>query len=189
MTRCKCTEEDHLCLKVLLKKSCLFYYDTLPLITVKETHKWMKEKGYKSMCILPEMDIFSRDPILKGCRGCPPGNIPELYNLDSCPNQYFHKVVCCHVRYTHSLHKFYLKRFSIATPKKGTSTYLRIFDPIDGVTPPSKRTISDMYDVLTSIQYIVEAKFCTIPDVNNVKTCRRGVEGKFGGARTEIMGK
>ena len=80
----------------------------------------MKEKGYKPMWILPEIDIFADNHGLKIYRGCPPGNSPELLNIDSCLDKYLNKVVHCHVRYTHSLHKFDPKKFSIATPKKGT---------------------------------------------------------------------
>ena len=29
------------------KNSCLFYHDSLSLMTANETRKWMKEKGYK----------------------------------------------------------------------------------------------------------------------------------------------
>ena len=52
--------------------------------TSKETHNCMKEKGYEEMWILPEMDIFTSNPVLKRYRSCPPGNIPELCNLDYC---------------------------------------------------------------------------------------------------------
>ena len=62
-------------------------------------------------------------------------NIPELCNIDSCLKADLHKEVDCHVRYTHSLHKFYPKKFSIEIPKKGKQAYLKIFDPIDGVAP------------------------------------------------------
>ena len=79
-----------------------------------------------------------------------------------------------HVRYTHPLHKFDPKRFSIAMPKKVTSTYLLIFDLIDDAAPSSKHIISDTYDVRTSIKYIAEPKGCTIPDVKNVKNSRKG---------------
>ena len=48
--------------------------------------------------------------------------------------------------------------FSITTPKKGTSSYLQIFDIIDGVAPTIEKIIYDMYDLLTSIKYIVEAE-------------------------------
>ena len=70
--------------------------------TAKNTHNWMKEKGYEEMWILPEMDIFTSNPVLKCYRSCPPGNIPELFNLDYCLNRVLHKAVYCRVRYTHS---------------------------------------------------------------------------------------
>ena len=88
-------------------------------MTEKGNLKWMKEKRYKIICILPEMYLFSRDLLLKHYRGRPPENIPELCNIDSCLKEYFYKAVDCHVRYTHSLHKFDPEFFSIATPKKG----------------------------------------------------------------------
>ena len=127
------------------------------------------------------MDLFASIPVVKRYRGRPPGNSPELYYLDSCLNKDFHKAVDCHVRYTHSLHKLDSKRFSIETPKKVTSAYLRIFYPIDDIAPSIERIISDMYDVLTSIKYIVEDEGCIIPDVNNAnktwKMRRRGAWG------------
>ena len=87
------------------------------------------------------------------------------------------------------MHKFDPKCFSIATPKKGTSDHLRIFDPIDGVYTSRKQIISDMYDVLTPIKYILEAEGCIIPDVKNVKKCGWGGEGKFEGVIKSIMGE
>ena len=33
--------------------------------TAKETRNWMKEKGYEEMWILPEMDLFTSNPVLK----------------------------------------------------------------------------------------------------------------------------
>ena len=118
------------------------------------------------------MDIFASNPVPKCYRVRPPGNSQELCNLDSCRNKYLHKEVVCHVWYTNPLHKLYPKIFSIATLKKGTSAYLQIFDPIDGISPTSKRIISNTYDVLTSINYIVEAEGCIITDDNNVKNTR-----------------
>ena len=76
------------------------------------------------MWILPEMDLFASDPILKRCGGRPPGNIPKLCNIDFCINEYLHMAVAFHVRYTHSLHKLDPNFSSIATQKKETSAYL-----------------------------------------------------------------
>ena len=176
------------CLKVQLTKILAFFI-------MMPCHWWKKskivsgwKKGYEEMQILPEMYLFSSDPFLKCCRGRPPGNIPELCNLDSCLNEYFHKAVDFCASYTHSLNNLDPKKFSTAIPNKWTSYYLCIFDPIDGISPSSEQIICDRYDVLTSIKYIVEAESCTIPDVKNVKTCGMGGEGKFGGVRTQIMG-
>ena len=119
------------------------------------------------------MDLFSINPVLKHYRSHPPGNIPELCNIDSCLNKDLHKAADFHVRYNHSLHKLYPKHFSIETSKKGTSAYLRMFDPMDGFYPSRKHIISDTYDVLTSIKYIVEDEGCIIPDVKNVKNTRK----------------
>ena len=131
-----------------LQKFLSFYHDALSFMTAKETRKWMKEKGYEEMWILPEIYLFSRNLVLKRYRSRPPGNIPELCNIDSCLNEDFQKAVDCNVRYTYLLHKLDPKRFSIATRKKGTSAYLRIFGPIDGVTQSSERIISNTYDLL-----------------------------------------
>ena len=48
------------------KNSCLFYHTALSLmiaVTKNETRNWMKEKGYEDMLILPEMDIFTSNPV------------------------------------------------------------------------------------------------------------------------------
>ena len=95
------------------------------------------------------MNLFIRNPFLKRYRARPPGNIPELCIIDSYLNKDLHKAVDFHVRYTYSLHKIDLKKFSIYTPKKVTSAYLCIFVPIDGVNPQSEPIIYDTYDVLT----------------------------------------
>ena len=94
-----------------------------------------------------------------------------------------HNTVDFHVRYTHLLHKLDLNKFSISTPKKGTSAYLQIFHPIDGVAPSSERITSDTYYVLIPIKYIVEAKGCIIPDVNNVKNKQKGRHSEDWGSK------
>ena len=135
------------------------------------------------------MDLFASDSILKRYRVRSHGNIPELFNIDFCLNKDFHKAVDCHVRYTHSLHKLDSKRFSIETPNKVTSAYLRIFYPIDDIAPSIERIISDMYDVLTSIKYIVEDEGCIIPDVNNAKNTLKGRRREAWGSKDTNCGR
>ena len=82
------------------------------------------------------------------------------------------------------------KRFSIATRKKGTSAYLRIFDTIDGIAPSIECIIYNTYDLLTSIKYIVEAEGCIIPDVKNFnKTWKRQKREAWGVKDTNHGGK
>ena len=140
------------------------------------------------MWILPQMDILDINPFLKRYRGRSPGNSPELWNIDSCLNEYLYKAVDFHVWYKNSFHKLGPKTFSIATPKKVTPAYLHIFDSIAGVAPSSKRIISDTYDVLKSIKYIVEAEGCIIPDVNNVKNTRKGRRREVWGSKDTNLG-
>ena len=72
-----------------------------------------------------------------------------------------------------------MKTFSIATPKKVISSYLQIFDTIDGVASSIERIIYDTYDLLTSIKYIVEAEGCIILESKNVN---KTWKGRIGGA-------
>ena len=62
------------------------------------------------------MDIFASNTIHKGYRIRPPGNIPELCNLDSFLNKDLYKAVDFHVRYKHSLHKLDPKKVSFQIP-------------------------------------------------------------------------
>ena len=111
------------------------------------------------MWILPEIHIFTSDPVLKCYIGRLSRNSLELCNLDSCLNKYLHKSVDCHVWYKKSLHKLDPKKFSIETPKKGTSAYLWIFDPIDDVAPSSERIISNTYDLVPKTPSVSNTQF------------------------------
>ena len=134
------------------------------------------------------MDLFVSNPVLKRYRRCPPGNIPKLCNIDSYLYKDLHNAVDCNVRYTHSFHKLDPKKLSTATPRKGKPAYLWILDPIDGISSSREGIISDTYDVLILIKYIVEDEGCIIPDVYNVKNTRKGQKGGAWGVRTPIMG-
>ena len=70
------------------------------------------------MWILPEIYLFATNPVLKRYRGRPPRNNPELFNIDSCLNEYFHKAVDFCASYTHSLNNLDPKKFSTAIPNK-----------------------------------------------------------------------
>ena len=82
-----------------------------------------------------------------------------------------------------------LKWRDIATTKKWISTYLGIFDTIGGVAPSIEKIIYNMYDLLTSIKYIVEDEGCIIPDAKNVNKTWKGRRREAWGLRTPIMGE
>ena len=171
------------------KKYYLFYHDALSLMTEKEDRNWMKEKGYEEILILTEMDLLASKPFLKCYIGHPPCNIPELCNIDSCINKDLHKAVDCRVGYTHLLHKLDPKKFSIATPKKGTSVYLGYFIQLTASLYQSKGSYPTcmMYSYQSSILWRTDTALSQISRM--WKTCRRGGKGKLGGLRTPIMGE
>ena len=63
------------------KDSFIFYHDALSFMVDR---KMMKEKGYKEMSIIPEINLFPSETSLKRYRGCLRGNGPDLCNPDSC---------------------------------------------------------------------------------------------------------
>ena len=58
-------------------------------------------------------------------------------------------------------------KFSLATPKEVTRTFLRIWDPTNGVVPTSRRILEDVKRVLDSLAKIVEAKGQIVPGLVN----------------------
>ena len=136
------------------------------------------------------MDLFVSNPVLKRYRRCPPGNIPKLCNIDSYLCEDLHNAVDCNVRYTHSFHKLDPKKLSTATPRKGKPAYLWILDPIDGISSSREGIISDTYDVLISIMYIVEAEGFIIPGVKNVRNVWKVQRREYWGSKeTNYRGK
>ena len=169
------------------ESTCLFYHDALSLMTAKRTRKWMSEKGYDKMWILPEQNLFQNDK-LKAYRGRPAGNSPELCNLDSNLNEDVHKAVSLLVDNGNFLANDDPNKYTMSTPKEGTRTYVRVFDPENGIAPSSARIIHDTEGVLRAIPRIVEAEGCVVDDINNRAGRRRAMIGKtrssrWGGAR------
>lgn len=163
-----------------------FYHDALSLMTARSCREWMHKKGYDCLWILPEYDLYSGDLSLKPYRGRPAGNNPELQSLDSNLNEDTHKSIDMHVRITEMLDSDNKRKFSIATPKRGTHAYLRIFHPVTGVSLSSKRILEDNSNVLKAMKKIVEAKGTVIEDMNYCTGRRRkagGKSSKWGGSR------
>ncbi len=48
--------------------------------------------------------------------------------------------------------------FSMATPALMSSAYHRVYDPVNGVSPSSKRILEDIYGVFVAMKIVVEKK-------------------------------
>ena len=154
-----------------------FYHDALSLMTAKECKKYMEEKGILEHWILPEHGLFSKehDPGLTAYVGRPVGNSPELMPLDSCLNYDIWIAVLDCIQHTRKLEKDNPKKFSIATPKKGTDAFLRL---VDGkYAPGSKRIVEDVRLFPVALMKIIEANGKIVADLCDRKSygCRAEV--------------
>lgn len=74
------------------KNNWWFWHDALSLMTAKETVLWMKENGYYSRWLLPELDLYRDYPDVKRrYEGRPIGDTPEGMPLDNNLNQDLHR--------------------------------------------------------------------------------------------------
>ena len=141
------------------------------------------------MWILPEMDIFTIKTVLKRYRGRPPGNIRELFYLDSCLNKDLHKLVDYHVRYTHSLLKLDPKKFSIATRRMEHKLTFGSLIQLTASLHQAKVSYPThmMYSNQSSISRRPKAGLYQMSRLWKIR--KRGGKGKLGGVRTPTMGE
>jgi len=103
-----------------------FYHNALSLMTAKDTVKWMKEMGYYEHWLLPTEDVnkdtrYANHPV---------GNSPEFMPMDCHLNKDLDDDVRRHVALTYSLPIEDIRKFSIDTPKNGSSAYLHCWNSI-----------------------------------------------------------
>ena len=85
-------------------------------------------------------------------------------------NSLFRDVRCAialNVAATWSLEKNDKLKFSLATLKEVTRSFLRIWNPANGIAPSSRRILEDVKRVLKSLSTIVEAKGKIVPGLVN----------------------
>jgi hypothetical protein len=129
-----------------------FWHDALSLMTAKDTINWMKENGYYDRWLLPELDLYRDFPDVKSKYDRRPiGDTPESMPLDNNLNKDLHDDVDRQVAATKMLDEDNLKKFSMSTPKRATSTYLRVWESV-GPTP--RRIVQDVSKVIPSWQDI-----------------------------------
>ena len=153
----------------------VFYHDALSLMTAKETVEWMKKQGHYKRWILPENDLHSDDQSLSAYLHRPVGNSPENMPWDTSLNQDVKKAVEHHVNLTHELEENDPKKFSISTPNRGSSAFLRVLEEI----PTSKRIIHDVKKVLVSLEIVRKARGRKVQGVGNSNYGKRHIKSKL----------
>jgi len=165
------TESEKIMKGTIHENTWMVYHDALALMTSKSTKDWMAEKGYLKRWILPSENLYDHLPsaVAKSYKGKPIGNSPEYMPLDTHLNQDIHASHDHHVVLTHDAPDDNIKKFSGSTPKRLTSSYIRLTHPETGVVPISNRIMEDINRVLLSMERVRQARGCLIDE-----NCRNG---------------
>ena len=146
----------------------VFYHDALSLMTAKKTIQYMEDKGVLKRWLLPMNGLLKDQGGLRNYWDRPPGDSPELMPLDNNLNQDIHAAVRIHTLLTRHLKKEDERKFSIATPKLGSSAYKRLWQPTvpDGEDPKnwgcpnSRRIVQDCQLWTEALKAIYDKKGC-----------------------------
>jgi hypothetical protein len=99
-----------------------FYHDTLCHMTCHKMKAWMQETGIIRCWILPLNGPNGRTIYVR----CLSGDSPEFMHLDTSLFNDVQHCVNMHVMITVALPKSDERKFSLATPNRVASTYIRI---------------------------------------------------------------
>ena len=152
----------------------LFYHGALTTMTDIECRDWMEEEGILKRWILPEfgcndeiviVDDDGNEKRNKNFKGRPVGDCMELMPLDNSLFRDFRTCFDVHVTLTSILPSTDSRRFSKGTPKSITASVSRIWDPVNGVSPPSNRIIQDITRMTENIMLVIEAGGAIVPGV------------------------
>lgn len=138
-----------------------YYHDALTLKTAKSSVTWMKEQGYYKRLILP-LSINMGTPY----KGWPVGNSHEMMSLDTLLNKYHDDGVRLHMSVTSHLDENNPKKFTMSTPKRGSSAYLRVWE----VVPSLHHIVEDTNKLLLkAIRVITHHKGIAVADLGTHK--------------------
>jgi hypothetical protein len=145
------------------------YHDALTLMTAADTIAWMKEKDMLRRWILPQNGLNSaiHDKDLKAYSNRPVGNCPENMPWDLSLNKDLKDAVDHHVLITSHLPENDERKFSLSTPKRGVSAFIRC---LKAMCVSRDRIMADIYRVLNSMRVVVEARGVHVPGIG----CRSG---------------
>ena len=180
------------------EKDWFFYHDALSLMTAADTIAWMKKqifegKTYYDRWVLPLHGLNDiKEMKINRYAGRPVGNSPEMMPLDNSLNKDIHDSVDFHCLLTNHLQEDNIKKFSMATPKQGTSAYCRLIDPVDGLAPPPHRIVQDCEKVLRSLKAIYDVNGAIVTDENRVHrpgNRHTAIKNNHGGVRKRKLAK
>ena len=142
------------------ENSWYYYHDALSLKTAKATVTWMKNNGVYSRWLLPlEINmgtVYENRPV---------GNSPEMMPMDNTLNKDHDDEVRFHISLTSHLKEDDPKKFTLSTPKRGSSAYHRVWEQV----PSSKRIIEDTNKFLHAIKVISQHEGVVVPGLGNRK--------------------
>jgi hypothetical protein len=152
-------------------------HDALSQMCDDDAIAWMKQKGYYKRWIKPELGLNDHISFFdeetqcelssKRYKNRPVGNQPELMPLDASLNRDIDCSFDMHVLLTAHLEKDDPRKFQKNTPKNISKAILKLYDPVSGVVPKSKRIIEDCWRVVSSLQTIVKAGGKIVPSLVN----------------------
>ena len=160
----------------------VFYHDALTQMTDRACISWMKEKGYYKRWVLPLKDLNAGTVY----DGRPVGNSPEMMCLDCSLFKDVADAVNRHVSITSKLADDDPRKFMKNTPQRLLHAYLRIVDPVSGVSPTSERIIQDVERCWDNhLWAIFEARGTVVPGLGSRNGHRRAAPGPRGGTRVK----
>ena len=106
------------------KDDWFFYHDALKQLTAKSTVDWMKEKGYYSRWLIPQLGLNMGTTY--ACR--PVGNRPEWMSLDNSLNNDIQLALSLHCAITAYLDDGDIRKFLFSTPSTIVSGIQRIYN-------------------------------------------------------------
>ena len=154
--------------------SYLFYRDALISMTDKHCLEWMQQEGILKRWIHPTLgcnneivicDEDGNEKVNTRYSGRPVGNFMELMPLDNSLFRDTRTSADLHATLTCILPRNDPHRFSKAMPKEITQMIECIWDPVEGVSPPSNRIIQDISRLKENIKLVVEADGAIVPGV------------------------
>ena len=165
-----------------------FYHDALKQLTAKSTVVWMKEKGYYSKWLIPQLGLNGGTVYVSR----PVGNRPEWMPLDNSLNNDIQSALSLHCAITAHLPDDDIRKFSFSTPSTIVSGIRRIYNNATGSdVPSSKRIVQDCKKALVSFGVVYEHRGAMVPGLANRNGHRNIAAGRntsaWGGVRVKNL--